>query len=163
MERRQVHVGKIGWEIDRAEPRGCRTKGDPGTRGNCDDALRIVGVGDHRTAESDLPTTAYGLAGDTDGADVVCRVENVQRVRHRGGDNFAVPPSAGFGSGNGEWGGHESAAAVAHVGTEAHGVGIELLVETSAEIPIGDQPFGTHQVSEALPVLVGWTLSDVSD
>ena len=155
--------GKIGWKIDRAEARGCRTKGDPGARGERDDAPWVVGVGDDGAAEPDLTTTAYGLAGDPDGAHVGCWIEDVQRVGHRSRDDLAVPPSAGLGSGNGEWGRHESAVAVAHVRTQAHGVGIDLLVETSAEIPVGDEPLGTHQVSEPLPVLIGRSLSDVSD
>jgi hypothetical protein len=163
VERRQVAFGKIGWEIDRAEAGRCRTKGDPGARGERDDAPWVVGVGDDGAAEPDLPTTAYGLAGDPDCAHIGCGVENVQRVGHRGGDDLAISPSAGLGSGNGERGRHESTTSIAHVGTQAHGVGIDLLVETSAEIPVGDESLGTHQVSEALPVLVGGSLSDVSD
>ena len=163
VERRQVAFGKIGWKIDRAEARGCRTKGDPGARGERDDAPWVVGVGDDGAAEPDLPTTAYRLAGDSDSAHVGRWIEDVQRVGHWCRDDLAIPPSAGFRSGNGEGGRHEPAAAVAHVRTQGHGVGIDLLVETSAEVPVGDEAFGTHQVSEPVPVLLGRAISDVSD
>jgi hypothetical protein len=163
VEWREVDFGEFGGQVDWPEPRGCLAKSDPGARGKGNDAAGVIGIGDDGAAEPDPATTAYGLPRDSDGADIVCRIEDMECIGHRGGDDLTVFPPASLRSSNGKRGRSDSAAGVAHVGTQDHGVGIDLLVESPAEVPVGNKALRTHQMSEALPVFVGGTVSNVSD
>jgi hypothetical protein len=87
----------------------------------------------------------------------------VEGIGNRGRDDLAVLPSASLRSGDGKRGGHDPATGVAHVRTQGHGVGIDLLVESPAEIPVSNEALRTHQMAKALPVLLVGPLPDVSD
>src|ERR1700692_4658443 len=126
-ERWEGDLREIGGQVDRAEPGRGLTESDSRTRGDGNDASRIVGVGNNGATEPDLATTAYGFPGDPNGLHVLCRIKNVEGVGHRGWDCLAISPPTGLGSGNRQWGCHDSATRVAHIGAQGHAVWIDLL------------------------------------
>jgi hypothetical protein len=159
----KVNFGELGRDVHRPKPRWRLSESYSRAGGHTNDTSGIVGVSNHRATETDLAATPNSLPSHPDGTNVMCRIKDVEGVGHRSGDDLAVFPPASFRRGDGKGGCHDPADPVAHVRTQTHGVGIDLLIEGPTEVPIGNKSLRAHQLPKALPILLLWPISDVTD
>jgi hypothetical protein len=160
---RKINLGELGGEVHRPKARWRISEGNSRAGGHSNDSTRIVGVSNHRATEADLATPPHGLPSHPNGTDVMCRIKDVEGVGHWSRDDLAVFPPAGLWRSNGEGGRHDPADSIAHVRTQSHGVGIDLLIEGPTEVPIRNKTLGAHQLSKTLPVLLLRPVPDVLD